>query len=485
MKLKIFWIIILCLSLLSSATQAVTVFVAGGFVNANEINPALLTAAKITAGATIKESTQTVFEWAQTFVLAELRKRILDMIVDQIIQWVQGGGEPKFVTDWRGFLEDVGQAAVGDLTQFLGLGFLCQPFNTQVQLALRQPPRFAEQVSCTLDQIVGNIENFFSDFRNGGFIAYQTLWQPQNNFYGLTLLAWDAKEKEIAARTEAARNEALAGGGFLSTKNTAGQITTPGSIIGATVAKAVGSDIDYIVNAEQLGAYVSAIADALVNRLIRGGVDGLRGLNTPGAPGAGSVSSTQRGPCTGLSGTALQSCLNYNRATDNSFTTARTTMISDIDQTLSPRLEAKNIVNSSISTLQDYIGTLNNLYTNLFTRQKKIGFETICQKTTGELQQEILNEIEREETAISRLRQDLNDNQAVIDSLEIAKRQMQNVPQGDWASLTVTIDNVRDELDPLAAESFKSAAQSENDNIKSRTAEKLNSFREQISQCYQ
>src|SRR3989338_9106526 len=32
-----------------------------------------------------------------------IAKRIIDMIVDQTVEWIQGGGEPKFVTDWNGF----------------------------------------------------------------------------------------------------------------------------------------------------------------------------------------------------------------------------------------------------------------------------------------------------------------------------------------------------------------------------------------------
>ena len=31
-------------------------------------------------------------------------KKIMDYIVDETIKWVSGGGKPKFVSDWRGFL---------------------------------------------------------------------------------------------------------------------------------------------------------------------------------------------------------------------------------------------------------------------------------------------------------------------------------------------------------------------------------------------
>ena len=34
-----------------------------------------------------------------------IAKRIMDYIVDQTVQWIQGGGEPKFVTNWDSFYE--------------------------------------------------------------------------------------------------------------------------------------------------------------------------------------------------------------------------------------------------------------------------------------------------------------------------------------------------------------------------------------------
>ncbi|MCL5004887.1 MAG: hypothetical protein M1170_03020, partial [Patescibacteria group bacterium] len=36
-----------------------------------------------------------------------IAKRIMDYIVDQTVKWIQGGGKPKFITNWNGFLKDV------------------------------------------------------------------------------------------------------------------------------------------------------------------------------------------------------------------------------------------------------------------------------------------------------------------------------------------------------------------------------------------
>src|SRR3989338_7787910 len=63
-----------------------------------------------------------IFKWLQKFALSTLKKRVLDVMVDQVVTSIQGGGKPQFVTDWKGFLQDASQAAVGDFAQEFGAG---------------------------------------------------------------------------------------------------------------------------------------------------------------------------------------------------------------------------------------------------------------------------------------------------------------------------------------------------------------------------
>ena len=51
------------------------------------------------------------------------------------------------------------------------------------------------KVTCSLNQIVGNINSFVENFRNGGWLAYQESWYPKNNFYGATIIANDLMAK--------------------------------------------------------------------------------------------------------------------------------------------------------------------------------------------------------------------------------------------------------------------------------------------------
>jgi len=61
-----------------------------------------------------------VIKWAKDSYQMILRdiiaKRIMDYIVDQTITWIQGGGEPKFISNWDGFLKD----ASGTIITFAG-----------------------------------------------------------------------------------------------------------------------------------------------------------------------------------------------------------------------------------------------------------------------------------------------------------------------------------------------------------------------------
>ncbi|MFH0712323.1 MAG: hypothetical protein V2A55_00465, partial [Candidatus Jorgensenbacteria bacterium] len=150
--------------------------------------------------------------------LAVLKTRILDVMVDQTINWIGGGGSPKFVTNLGGFLEDVGQAAVGDVAQEIGLGDLCtgiDPVRLRMQL---ETPIFSQRVSCTLDDVVGNIERFADNFQSGGFIGYQELLKPQNNRWGLEIMASSEAERRQAEAQANSSQEISTGGGFLSTK---------------------------------------------------------------------------------------------------------------------------------------------------------------------------------------------------------------------------------------------------------------------------
>ncbi len=269
-------------------------------------------------------------------IIETLRKRLLDSMVDQIITWIQGGGDPKFIQNFGDVLGDAFQAAVGDTILDTQLAPLCyEPLKFKLQISLTQPI-FSQRVSCTLDDVVENIGAFKNDFKTGGWIAYQESLKPQNNPAGISLLTQDELLRKQDKKSAVTQFEATVGAGFFGDKRckqwektvpeinpatglfepviitlsgpgweeayfaetpdgvkytgkedkplaslwkcTKPETITPGGIVGESVAKAVGSDLDFLMGAEggdALARYIAAIADAAINRLTKEGVEGL------------------------------------------------------------------------------------------------------------------------------------------------------------------------------------------------------------------
>jgi len=417
--------------------------------------------------------TQSLLQHTLMIAVEALKKRLLDTTVDQIVNYVQGGGEPKFITDWEGFFRDAANAAVGDLALEVA-PFLCTPFNLQVRIAVLQPPPFSRQIVCTLDQIVANIENFYNDFRNGGFIAYQELWQPQNNFYGALLLAWDQTEKRRANRLFTSYAEAMAGQGFLSVRrcDEFGHcvVVTPGTVVGATVAKAVGSDIDYVVNSRDLAAYVAAISDAFVNRLIREGV-GLLGVSTPKSPPRGFLGTASREPCAGLIGPTLQDCLNYQQISRGNFEASQAQFVSQIDATLLPRLNAKHSLEQAVAQENFLID--------------KLGALAGCQAHQGQNIESGISQsrLAGEQSTLNQLQKDLIANDKIVNPLENAKLQLQNPPEKTYNALTNVFYRVNYLLDAPTAAEFQQAKRNQEENIKNYMSQQFLELRPQLDQC--
>ncbi|PIR88985.1 MAG: hypothetical protein COU07_03795 [Candidatus Harrisonbacteria bacterium CG10_big_fil_rev_8_21_14_0_10_40_38] len=255
-----------------------------------------------------------LWSYLQEIGLAIVKRQILDELVDQIIVWIQGGGKPKFVTDWGGFLEEAGDRAVGDfLRSNPYTNWLCDPFRFQVDIYLFPVKRFQNQVTCTLTDVVENINGFYNDFRDGGWIAFHESLKPQNNFYGVTIITSNEILNRRAEAQANALNEALAGSGYLGTKRCdedpnygsggssistddalasdidgdgiPGDIqntcitTTPGTFVADAVS---GIAIDAgivgpIISAKEISEYITAIANAAINKVIENG-DGLLGI---------------------------------------------------------------------------------------------------------------------------------------------------------------------------------------------------------------
>ena len=431
-----------------------------------ETNASIIASNLQTAATTFSDLGQNLYEWAFTFVISTLKKQLLDVIVDQIIGYIQGGGKPQFVTDWKSFLADAGQGAVGEFAQSIGAGFLCAPFSLQVQINLLPVPKFSQKAQCTLDQIVGNIQAFYNDFRAGGWIGYGTAWEPQNNYFGALLMTTFEAERRRGIAESTAYAEAMAGGGFKSARDKNGNIVTPGSTLNSLTSKAVESDIDYILSADQLSDYASAIASALFNRVLQ---EGIAKVQTSVSGGAGAQQ-------------------NVSDLIANNFNFLKDSILTQINQTLEPRLAAKTALIDSFSAITTYQTQLNSLISAFNATGK-----TTCQSSTpfgtnvevAAAKQAIESELAMASSTIAQIQTDLAENQVIIDTLTAAANEIISLPSDNsgFVRLNEINGQIAGQINPSAAVSFKSAVDEQNIAIKDNITAKLTTFNQQLTTC--
>lgn len=470
-----------------------------------ENNPALLASETTTSISTLESIVQTILEWAWRFTQATLKKQILNVLVDQTIAWIQGtGGKPQLVTDWRGFLENAGKEAIGELARESGAGFLCSPFSLSVRIGLFPIQRFSkidQRAKCTLDTIVSNIENFYGDFREGGWLAYQVMLEPQNNIFGASLMLQLEERDRTAAKTEARLNEAMSAGGFLSTKDckkdSAGRdipstcrITTPGRLLGDQTAKALGASIDFIVNAEEIGDYAAAIADALLNRLIAEGTKGLVGVSAPDIPETVYVDAGQlAGPCAGLPNDALQACLNSQNQFGQNFQFNANTIAGKIEATLTPLIVASNSYNKSILTLQTHITQLQSIH-NQFTALTQCSpkpngqSNNITPAQLTQIKSDLAALIIAEQSAKNSI--DAQNKQTIdskIKPLDAALVKIKALPPDQYGEISAIYNSVISLINIDGAVYQREQAMAQYDETVTRSGANTSSYNDKLNQC--
>jgi hypothetical protein len=233
-----------------------------------------------------------------------LAREILHIFTQEMVSWIrtgQFGGGSLFTTDLVGELFNAADNAAGHfLAQYRSeewYQLLCSPFRPHIYLALgsgRVP--YIERARCTVTDIVSNLENFYTDFSNGGWAAWFASIEPQNNPYGLYLLSLEEKERREREGAFDIRQNFLAGGGFIGLKKCApgaelGELhaqnptpgkkyctryitVTPGKVVEDQLVDALGSDIQKLGVADELNEVIATVFDELLSWLVSGGSSG-------------------------------------------------------------------------------------------------------------------------------------------------------------------------------------------------------------------
>ncbi len=386
----------------------------------------------------------------------ELKKQILDQLVNQVIQWIQGGakGKPQFVTDFGGFLKDAAQKSVGQFAEELGLSFLCEPFNLQLRFALFPVAKFGggdSRFSCTLDRIVANIEDFQNDFRNGSWIAFDQNYEPQNNFFGALITSNLAKNSTVAKGVSKASQLANQANGWISNEqceedsssnsedidgdgkkgdiSSTCTVTTPGKQIGDATSKALESGFDYIVNADGVGGYVAAILDAALNQLIIAGANGLLGKNVS------QGQNNQADPCLGLSGDSLRVCREFEGIKNNQTKAQIQKITTQAGPQIKSRRAADSEMNLIIAKLDSYEVSLNDFLRNMGS----------CTDTD---RNEVRTELQFATSTRIIILAEKQDNQNILDILDNGIAEMNALASSTSSGSAARISEIVTQLEP-------------------------------------
>lgn len=215
---------------------------------------------------------------------------IIPQITASIVDWINSGfeGQPTFIGNPQTFLLDLGDRIAGEFIMEAGLGFLCSPFQLQVQIDLAlsyYAPSSGEngRLACTITDVFENTENAIAsfqeylsgDFYQGGFPAwFELVARPHNNPYGSYLAAQGEMSLRIKNKQGGEIELLKFGDGFLSIRDENGSVITPGQYISRELEDFTGTPLALLEVADELDEIIGALFQVLVREMLGEGVAG-------------------------------------------------------------------------------------------------------------------------------------------------------------------------------------------------------------------
>jgi len=340
--------------------------------------------------------------------LQVLKKRVLDIMTNQIVDWINNGNKPLFTQDFGSVFRSAADQAVGDVLQQYGAtNALCQPFAFDITLQLQQPAPLSQQVNCSLSSVISNFKAYHDNFSNGGWLGYQELLKPQNNEWGVEVIT----QNEIINRTAQKTNESVLrqqvnvgfnseectggwdlvdkttnlpakkypithfnpdkarspndpptqllppGDSNVTLKCTSATVTTPGRALATGLEKSLYSGLDLIINSKELSNAIAIIADAAFNKLIKNGVEGLKNLTTKTFDSSKEQDALR-------SSSEFQG---YRNTQDRAAESVRNTYLNQLNTGVNFLSSASTTLATASSTNQQVIAVANDVLTCLAT----------------------------------------------------------------------------------------------------------------------
>lgn len=279
---------------------------------------------------------------------------LLAKITQETLNWINSGfkGDPSFVQNPEAYLKSIATEKRTELQSLLSTDDARFPYGRAAMQAMvnreinRSTEGFARRATFTMNRYVptGNVNDFYNDFRMGGWDAFfAQSFQQQNNPVGFTLLASEEEalrtEGEIQSEIELAKKELDQNDGFLNQKicsesyhssgrydppeTTDGGIfdeedwiaiandanrtesertnarkhicktwvtKTPGTVIAHALNKTIiDVPLDQAIAADEINESLNVIFSALMKQTFTNGAKSLKNLTTKVESGLGSV----------------------------------------------------------------------------------------------------------------------------------------------------------------------------------------------------
>lgn len=339
---------------------------------------------------TFEQHQGTLYTYVLRPLAIAIARRAIQSILRATINWANNGfnGSPAYATNLKNDMRTLGDQVANRFLRELGLsGGIDSPFRNLVVDRVRVHYRrstsdnaFFASSRYTLNRYSSDDAAFLrGDFHLGGLRAWVEAWRnPLNNPIG----AFNSINSELQARITGAQgnrtlelswgrglmswcrepeggDNAVGGDGpvDLTPPPTGGSpdcdIETPGSWLHSHIEKALNSNIDQLVSADDLDELVGALLSAFTNKLL--GEDGLAGLSQPSSGGGLSYVDELGGNPIGPSGT-----LSGNFAGVISGQVSQLATFKSNWQILQARAEeAKTVCDEQALADVDYVETVN------------------------------------------------------------------------------------------------------------------------------
>jgi len=237
----------------------------------------------------------------------ELKRLMIELIRDDFLNWLANEDNPRFITDFREYLLDAEAGAEGEFRSALSTSGIC-PQNRHIVFTLlggqdagweNSDNSGQNIVRCSVADVLdienGGLENYYADFRNGGWDAWIELNKFQNTPLGQYAIAKNTRDQLKEITKQAKDSESVASQGFkAATKEVcleevevnlgqglvetqcvryAEKIKTPGKTIADQTNQLVSAEIQNLIGADEWDEIVMTILTILANEIFDRGLD--------------------------------------------------------------------------------------------------------------------------------------------------------------------------------------------------------------------